>query len=382
MPRLSAKYLKATSLLFVVGLFILIQAGQAQAQDSNNSMAEVDSTSDGPHIFRPDDSTFIVFYLCNDSIIRQIYVARDTLKFYGLCHDRDMEYTITAELPRNEPCRYDGISRIMAVSDIHGEYEDLVAILIEGGVVDSSLAWTWGDGHLVIVGDIFDRGNKVTECLWLIYRLANQARDDGGRVHFLLGNHELMILRGDDRYISGKYLDGIVRKSRIDHRDLFGPDMHLGRWLRTCPTVVRLNDILFVHGGISPSLLQKKYSPEAMNDFITANIDIRSSQLAFNDDARFLFGGEGPFWYRGYHYEMEGRYPRATSEEINSILDFYGSGKIVVGHTEVDQITTLYDGRIVAIDIPTEEVGGLQALIFENDRIFRLSSQGELIPLD
>ncbi len=390
MPKSSIINLQIITLLLFTGLLLPIQSGLSYASDSTgltqtipkSATIERDSTSDGPHVFRQNDSTMIVFYLCNDSIIRQTFAVDDTLRFFGLCRDTETEYTITADPPKIEPCRYDGVSRIMALSDIHGEYEHLVAILIKGGVVDSNLIWIWGAGHLIIVGDIFDRGDKVTECLWLLYRLEKEARRFGGRVHFLLGNHELMVLRGDDRYINSKYLDGVVRKSRIDHRDLFGPDMELGRWLRVRHTAIKINDILFVHGGISTFLIEKEYSPESLNEIVRGNIDLRSSQLAFNDEIRFLFGSKGPFWYRGYHYDMEGRYPRATAADIDNILDFYDSQYIVVGHTEVDQVSTLYDGRIIAIDVPVEELGGLQALLYENGKLYKFSFQGELIPID
>ena len=71
-----------------------------------------------------------------------------------------------------------------------------------GKVIDTDLTWSFGDGHLVIVGDVFDRGPNVTECLWLIYRLEQEASAAGGAVHFLLGNHELMVMRGDLRYLN------------------------------------------------------------------------------------------------------------------------------------------------------------------------------------
>jgi len=170
-----------TGILVISGLLLL---------GSDQTNIEADTTADGPHIYRQSDSTAIIFYLCNDSIIRQTEKISDTLKFTGLCHDSGLEYKVPADPKEFDPCRYNDVSRIMALSDIHGEYEHLCEILINSGVVDDKLYWVWGDGHLVIVGDVFDRGDKVTECLWLIYRLETEAKKYGGRVHFLLGNHE------------------------------------------------------------------------------------------------------------------------------------------------------------------------------------------------
>ena len=63
--------------------------------------------------------------------------------------------------------------------------------------MDSACHWTFGKGHLVICGDLFDRGNDVTAELWLLYKLEEEAKEKGGYVHTILGNHEIMNLSGD-----------------------------------------------------------------------------------------------------------------------------------------------------------------------------------------
>lgn len=368
------------SFIFLLGLIsgpVASASGKLQAQDPVIESV-TDSTADGPHIFRHDDTTFIVFYLCHDSLLEKNYVQYDTLRFQGFCHDTGLMYKIPVEPPAIDPCVYFDIPRFLMLSDIHGEYENLVKFLLNFGVIDENLIWIWGDGHLVIAGDIFDRGEKVTECLWLIYRLDRDSREAGGRVHFLLGNHELMVLRGDDRYINDKYLKGIVKKSRISHKDLYGPDMVLGRWLRSLNTAVRINNILVVHGGISPYLVEKNYDLRQLNSIVRKNLDLRSSQLAFDDEIKFLFGSKGPLWYRGYHYEMEDLYPRTVPEEIDDILNNFGADAVVVGHTEVDQVSMLYGGRVWAIDIPVEELGGFQGLYWKNGRFHQVTKTGEM----
>ncbi|MDH4157758.1 MAG: metallophosphoesterase, partial [candidate division Zixibacteria bacterium] len=172
---------------------------------------------DGPHIYWESDTSAVVFYLCDGEFIEERHRVTDSLCFSGLCRDSDLEYTISAPPSEVAPSVFDNIPRILAVSDIHGEYEYFVDILQKGGVIDSGLDWIWSSGHLVILGDVFGRGDRVTESLWLIYRLERQARRHGGRLHFVLGNHELMVLRGDNRYVHEKYLNGIVRKTRIRH---------------------------------------------------------------------------------------------------------------------------------------------------------------------
>ncbi len=92
----------------------------------------------------------------------------------------------------NEPSEYERPSKIFVVSDIEGNFQSFCKLLMKNRVIDKYLNWRFDDGHLVIVGDCFDRGDQVIECLWLIYMLEEMALNDGGKVHFILGNHEIM----------------------------------------------------------------------------------------------------------------------------------------------------------------------------------------------
>ncbi len=365
-----------------------LQENRISGGNDNNNDAVVDSIHledplrDGPYVFWQTDSSAIVFYLCNGIMEKRTFQISDTLRFSGFCLDNAIEYVVPADAALIRPQTIDQASRILAVSDIHGEYDHLVDILTNGGVIDRERRWSWGDGHLVILGDVFDRGAKVTECLWLIYRLESEARENGGAVHYLMGNHELMVLRGDKRYVNDKYLKGIVKKTRIKYEDLYGPDTELGRWVRSKHTVIKINDILFVHGGLSPFVIHRNLSMEQINDIIRGSIDLRSLQLAFDDLSRFLFGSKGPFWYRGYHYEMEGDYPQVLSEDVDSILSFFGASTIVVGHTEVDSVMSVWNKRIIGIDIPVDELGSLEALLWDDGRFFRVTGNGDLRPIE
>jgi hypothetical protein len=240
-------------------------------------------------------------------------------------------------------------------------------------IVDDELHWSWGNGHLVIDGDVFDRGDGVTETLWLIYRLEQEARAAGGRVHFTLGNHEKMAIRGDNRYVHDKYLDGITKKFRIKHEDLYGPDMALGRWLRTKHTAVIINGVLFTHAGFIPELIDRGLTIERINAGVRAALDISSTELAFSDEPKFFLSGKGPLWYRGLWEERKGTYPALTEAGVAQILDHYGASHMVVGHTGVDEVSVYFGGLVYGIDVPFEELPGLQGLLWEDGRFYRVT---------
>jgi hypothetical protein len=336
--------------------------------------------SDGPYVYWESGSSAIVFYLCEGSFQPLRAPLRGASRVQGLCGDADTEYLLDPRTPAVEPDTFRDVSRILAVSDIHGEYDALASLLVNAGVVDEDLRWSWGDGHLVILGDVFDRGARVTECLWLIHRLEHEAREGGGRVHYLLGNHEMMVLQGDLRYVNPRYLDGVVRESGIHYDDLFGPAMELGEWLRTKHLAIRLNGVLYVHGGMSPEVVTRDLTIKEINAQGREGIDLRSYDFIFKDLPAFIFGSEGPLWYRGYHEAMDT--PQATEEDVQRILEHFDATAVVVGHTDIGEIRALYGGRVFGIDVDVETLGNLQGLLWEGGEFYKVMGDGsrELMP--
>lgn len=336
----------------------------------------IKSTDDGPHIYWRNHDTATVIYCCNDEIISKEISLIEPIHFNGFCYDSSISYRINTEPPQIEPDNYDNVLKILTISDIHGEYEYFVEILTNFGVIDDGLKWIWGDGHLVVLGDVFDRGDKVTECLWLIYNLEREAKQNGGRVHFIIGNHEAMVMQGDLRYVHQKYTEGIVKKSRIKYEDLFGPDMELGRWLRTKNAIIKINDILFVHAGINPETIERGLNITQINEKIRNNLYSRSYKIVLDDELKFLFKGQGPLWYRGF--VPDDRDARATPSEVGKILDYFDVGSIVIGHSNQEQVCSFYDNRVYAIDVMFDILLSLQGLFWKDGKFYRVLGSGEL----
>lgn len=171
-----------------------------------------------------------------------------------------------------ETATFSQVKNIAALSDIHGQY-DLAVELLKNNIIDKNLNWNFGKGHLVIAGDVFDRGSKVNEMLWLIYKLENEAKQKGGKVHFLLGNHEFMVLHQDLRYINEKYKTTSTLL-KLPYDELYSNKTVLGRWLRSKPTILKINNSIFVHGGISKDFLaQRKFNIDEINSTMRKSID-------------------------------------------------------------------------------------------------------------
>ena len=186
--------------------------------------------------------------------------------------------------------RWTGVDRVVAMSDPHGAYDAFLQTLINAGVTDAASNWAGGDTHLVITGDLLDRGAESRKIMDLVMKLEDQAVASGGRVHLTLGNHEVMNLVGDLRYVArGEFaafadeesaeerehwfrkflsarrvqtdgeIDEVALRAEFDrdrppgfygHRSAFGTEGRYGRWLMQKPLMVVINDTAYVHGGL------------------------------------------------------------------------------------------------------------------------------------
>jgi len=278
--------------------------------------------------------------------------------------------------------------KIAAISDIHGSFNHFKELLNSNAIIDDSTNWSWGNGHLVIVGDVFDKGPYVTECFWLIKKLEAQANRQGGKVHFLLGNHERLILDGITGHIGIKYRS-ICEKLLINYDQLYGADTYLGRWLRTKGAIVKINNNLFVHGGISEKMVDEQFSLTDINKHF--NIGVNSDHLMkyeknTRDNIRLLNSNLGPLEYRGYFNKNifnQGQSSAMSSQSINKILKHFNSDHIIVGHTTVKEIKGLFDNKVIAVDkgYPEDDIlnddSDCQMLIIEGSNYFIAELNGE-----
>ena len=277
---------------------------------------------------------------------------------------------------------FNRVKKIAALSDIHGQYDLLIELLQNNKIIDKNLNWSFGKGHFVIVGDIFDRGDKVNEILWFIYELEMQAKNVGGRVHYLLGNHEYMVLYNDLRYIHEKY--NIVSKLlNLEYDQLYGDNTIIGRWLRSKSTIVKINDILFTHGGISEDFIsQEGFNINKINNTMRKSIPRLKELRNFRKNGQskdlynMYFGSNSLIWYRGY---FEGV---LIDTDISNILKLVDANHIVVGHTSNKKVVQLYDNKIIGVDSSIKKGKYGELLIIKNKRFFRRTLEGRTYNLN
>lgn len=314
------------------------------------------SLDEGPHIWITD-SGFTVKSI-EQGVLHTSYLS-------------ELPSGIPANLSPDECYDFQDVSKFLAISDIHGQCGLFKQFLQAHGVIDHADNWSYGTGHLVVLGDIMDRGDGVTEALWLVYKLTQQAVKDGGRVHYLAGNHELMVMDGDLRYINKKYEEA-ASLIGTTYDNLFSPNTVLGNWLAQRPVIISINDILFVHAGISPAFIEQGFEIQQVNQYFKENI-YPQSKVDYRKDStlRFLATQEGPLWYRGYFRDE--MLPESSFEQQ---LDYFGKQYMVVGHTSFNEIQMRYSGRLFAIDSSIKSGRRGEVLVFSDGQFFRGQPDG------
>lgn len=243
------------------------------------------------------------------------------------------------------PTRYQDDAPLLAVSEIEGNFRAFRDFLLKAGVIDTELNWIFGKGHLVLVGDFVDRGPSVTQVLWLIYKLEQDAGAQGGRVHYLLGNHEIKNLQGNfqsahDRYTQAAAVLGLTQP------ELFGESSFLGRWLMSKNTAEVINGVLFVHGGLHPQLAELPYTLEDINRIVRGQYrQVWYPRAGAGSEDLLLHPKTGPAWYRGYFRED------LHTAQVTQTLAKFSARAVVVGHTLQSQVHALFDNSVYAIDV-------------------------------
>ncbi|TQV71043.1 hypothetical protein FLL45_22210 [Aliikangiella marina] len=193
---------------------------------------------------------------------------------------------------------------VWAFADSHGDYQELTKLLKTAEIIDEDNNWRAGKSILVSTGDVLDRGPGPRKIFDLLIKLEQQATEAGGKLLFSLGNHEVMILVGDLRYVApaeyaefeedetealrDQYFERFVNyhqtklrkeqknsRLKIDKKkvrikfdeafpkgyfaryEAFSPQGKYGKWLLNKDFINKVNDRLFTHGGLSPELVGK-----------------------------------------------------------------------------------------------------------------------------
>lgn len=367
--------LKTNAVLFAA-LFACCLDPNSEAASNLHRQAPEATVIDGPYVLYRNDSVF-VNYIVDSAGVKA--VRRDSMSSSA---KNNVNLQINTDIPgknfsvqlkqklSTEKSEWNGVKKMLVISDIEGNFEALRKLLQGNQVIDENFNWTFGKDHVVFVGDFVDRGTMVTEVLWFIYMLEEKAKAAGGYVHYILGNHEIMNMSNDLGYVHERYTQHAALMNK-PYMQLFGPDAEIGRWLATKNIVERVGNILFAHGGISAYVNGLNISLKELNE-ITRPYYTDTTYKYSNDRLNVIYSDFGPFWYRNYY-----KSPRASKQQIDSTLDIYGVRHITTGHTMIaKEISSLYGGKVFNTDVHHAQ-GYSEALLFDDKKSWRVNNKGE-----
>jgi len=332
-----------------------------------------DLADDGPYAFVDESETQLTLkWVCDQQVLVQQQSIGKIIA-PRCAYDKPIQVRSANQVAL--PTRLEA-PQLAVLSDIHGQYQLMQQLLQMNHVVDKRGNWNFADGHLVIIGDVMDRGDQVTEILWWLYQLEQQAEQAGGQLHLLLGNHETMVLYNDLRYINTKYQQ-VAQALGTDYSGLFAEDTVLGQWLRTKPVLAQVNDMLFVHAGLHPDYLALGMSLAEVNEQYRQSLGIAKEQLREVPVLNFLYGSLGPLWYRGYFRDENA----ITEPLLEQVLQALNVNRIVVGHTSMDGVYSHYAGKVISVDSNIKRGHSGEILFWQKGVLTRGTLSGERLPL-
>jgi len=317
--------------------------------------------------------------------------------------------------PINSPeSSFETNSPVYVVGDVHGAYASIVTTLKNISLIDDNNQWIGGTARFVSLGDLMDRGPSSRKVMDLYMALQTQAIKAGGKFHVVLGNHEIMNLAGDLRYLSAEEIAEFASDETIEQRALaferyikwkdlqdtpaalaefdqqfpkgyfarqqaFSLSGKYGQWLTQLPFVIRINDQIFTHGGLSKKT--EEYTIEELNSELNRTLvnylsswqflkdkELFTSTASFSErqtlinalepsekktqflssKGHFLFSNESPTWFRGNAI----CHPYFEQDNLNSRLLRWKATRLWVGHTTSQKRSPLnrLDGKLVVMD--------------------------------
>src|SRR5665213_528069 len=295
--------------------------------------------------------------------------------------------SLAAAVPARAQTAWDHVARVVVFGDLHGDYAKFHDMLMQAGLINARDAWSGGATHLVQIGDVPDRAPDTRRILDLLIRLEPQARRAGGYVHALIGNHEAMNMEGDLRYTTpgefaafadrdsprrrDAYYEATVTALKahppaeglpvfdapyrarfdadhplgwVEHQAAWSPSGVYGRWVLTHSAIIRIDDAIYLHGGLGPQF--GAFDIDVMNKAVIAALRHQPEIAGGPHD--ILWNEQGPLWYRGLAQHDEA----AEGPNVAAILAHNKVRHIVIGHTkQYPWVNSRFDGAVLLTDV-------------------------------
>lgn len=251
--------------------------------------------------------------------------------------------------------------RVFAVGDLHGDLNSFKLALEAIGLIDSDSNWIGQDSHLVILGDLIDRGPDSRQLMDFVMKLESQALQSAGQVHTLVGNHELLVTTGivdfahmNDFMSYNDFRFGARDRGIDGFKNAFKGESVYAKWIRGRPSLVRINDSIFVHAGLES--WAKDYSILRLNEMVKSWFEYYQG-VGPNPPTktRWVTESHGPLWTRVFADYEKHQGKTLSPSELSEILRKWQAKRVVVGHSVVQNLEQalshpFYKNQVIMLD--------------------------------
>jgi len=254
--------------------------------------------------------------------------------------------------------------RVVSVGDLHGDLQQAKLVFEMAGLLDGAGNWAGGNDTIFVqTGDVVDRMPDTIALFELMERMKQQAFEAGGEVIALLGNHEVMNMMRDYRFLHDE--DIATFQSMEQRLHAFSVTGSIGRHLYSQNLVQRVGDTIFCHAGISEhwaSLTVREINEKMHADLPRMVHSLASKAKKY---AQFpIFGMGGPVWFRDFSRKPESK----VCDQLQRVLEMMGARRMVVGHSlqRSGKVLVRCDGRYLVADVGISRgfvTGGMAAAV-------------------
>ncbi|SBS88317.1 shewanella-like protein phosphatase 1, putative [Plasmodium malariae] len=221
--------------------------------------------------------------------------------------------------------------KIIAIGDIHGDMESLKLILRHSNLINKKDEWVGENILLIQVGDILDRGIYGPLIYNYLFKLQKEAINKQSRIILILGNHEELNLCGYFNYVNKKEVELFFQNNyHYRYKSFTNKNGEFFQKLIKLPAIIKVNDIIFTHGGISKNISQLNINTISLKTRL--QIENKCNLLKYDKSNNYL-NQDGVLWNDNISRKVWINQKEACSDLLD-ILKRYNAKYLVVGHTK------------------------------------------------
>jgi hypothetical protein len=266
---------------------------------------------------------------------------------------------------------------VVVIGDLHSDIQATRQAFQLAGGADDNDVWIGGALTIVQLGDMIGRSDDERQVLDFLFAMREQAEAAGGKVHLLVGNHEVMGARVDNQAVGLNPFPGYEDLTDLDlddgrlqllaeHAKKRGAALMSGgpyaKRFAELPTALQLGETVYVHGGVVP-----RWAEYGLDE-----INAEVSHWLFGggpepDSSLGVDNGDRVMWTRQFSRWVDA----SDCAVLDQSLAILGAKRMIVAHSVPSTITGYCDDQVWAVDVGMSRfyAGPIEVLEIVDDEV-------------